>query len=101
MEEIKLKKIQDETLENVSGGTRTIIELADLTVHVDLTDSQGRPVRWYQETANGVNIWHYECKKCRGYLHFGTLDYLYCDPCDYILETDKYKVYDVLNGKVQ
>ena len=43
------------------------------------TDSQGRVTHWKKE--NG-KIYHYTCPRCGRILHLGTLNFLYCDPCD-------------------
>ena len=43
------------------------------------TDSQGRVTHWIK--ANG-EIYHYTCPTCGRILHLGTLNVLYCDPCD-------------------
>ena len=42
-------------------------------------DSQGRVTHW--KTGSG-QIFHYTCPRCGRILHEGTMDVLYCDPCD-------------------
>ena len=43
------------------------------------TDSQGRVTHWKKEIGK---IYHYTCPRCGRILHLGTLNFLYCDPCD-------------------
>ena len=43
------------------------------------TDSQGRVTHWKTESGE---IYHFTCPRCGRILHEGTLNFLYCDPCD-------------------
>ncbi|MDO4460601.1 MAG: hypothetical protein Q4C42_11095 [Clostridia bacterium] len=97
MDEIKLEKIKDETLENVSGGRS-----APSPVYQDgyafQFDDLNRPIRW--RTYDGKFIWHYECPVCKLFMHEGSHDYIYCDPCDKWFYFDKdYVVWDVYDGR--
>ena len=69
------RELSDQELAQASGGR-------DPSEGIDTawkTDSQGRVTHWKKE--NG-KIYHYTCPRCGRILHLGTLNFLYCDPCD-------------------
>ncbi|MDO4460600.1 MAG: hypothetical protein Q4C42_11090 [Clostridia bacterium] len=91
MDNTKLEKINEEALENVSGGI--FVAPVDGPYEVDLTDDQGRPVRW--RSTDGKNVWHYQCPDCLKPMHEGLFGLLYCDPCDkWYHITKKHVVWD-------
>ena len=61
------------------------------------TDSQGRVTHWKKESGQ---IYHYTCPTCGRILHLGTLNFLYCDPCDdWFLRDGANKVIDKVRDK--
>ena len=76
------RELSDQELAQASGGNggdQNGLATALEEVVVMKRDSQGRATHW--KNGNG-EIWHYICPRCGRILHFGTLGYLYCDPCD-------------------
>ena len=69
-------ELSDQELAQASGGGNRRIESKATEWK---TDSQGRVTHWKKE--NG-QIYHYTCPRCGRILHLGTLNFLYCDPCD-------------------
>lgn len=90
------QELPDETLNQVSGGTRydeetkkLIEEARNTKKEVLRSDYQGRPTQWKWISPTGkITIFHYECPTCKRWMHFGTLGALYCDPCDEYYLTD-------------
>ena len=75
------RDLSDQELAQASGG-RDPSGRPDSAGGIDTawkTDSQGRVTHWKKE--NG-KIYHYTCPRCGRILHLGTLNFLYCDPCD-------------------
>ena len=70
------RELSDQELAQASGGQGDINGSAATEWK---TDSQGRVTHWKKE--NG-KIYHYTCPRCGRILHLGTLNFLYCDPCD-------------------
>ena len=67
------RELSDQELAQASGGN------AGGMATVWKTDSQGRVTHWIK---NNGEIVHYTCPRCGRILHYGTLDFFYCDPCD-------------------
>ena len=68
-------ELSDQELAQASGGGFQGLDKS----HAWKRDSQGRVTHWKKE--NG-KIYHYTCPRCGRILHLGTLNFLYCDPCD-------------------
>ena len=83
MEQMKnLKEVSEEKLEQVSGGQLSDRPWND--VKVLRRDSRGNATHW-QVFRHGEPIsepYYYVCPHCGRLLHEGTLNRLYCDPCD-------------------
>ena len=74
------RELSDQELAQASGGASDGDPISQECVwDVWKTDSQGRVTHWKKE--NG-KIYHYTCPRCGRILHLGTLNFLYCDPCD-------------------
>ena len=81
------RELSDQELAQASGGrdpsvSRDTSGGRDPSEGIDTawkTDSQGRVTHWIK---NNGEIVHYTCPRCGRILHEGTLDFLYCDPCD-------------------
>ena len=69
------RDLSDQELAQASGGGFQGLDKS----HEWKRDSQGRVTHWKKE--NG-KIYHYTCPRCGRILHLGTLNFLYCDPCD-------------------
>ena len=70
------RDLSDQELAQASGGGGDINGSAAC---VWKRDSQGRVTHWKTDSGK---IDHYTCPRCGRILHEGTLDFLYCDPCD-------------------
>ena len=68
------RELSDQELAQASGG-----KYKEYVWDVWKTDSQGRVTHWKK---NNGEIVHYTCPRCGRILHLGTLNFLYCDPCD-------------------
>ena len=84
MDNEKMKKqateMNAQELEQVSGGrvcTRLPWDVPSVE-EVVLRDRKGNPTHYSCEG----ETYHYVCPNCGRLLHEGTLDRLYCDPCD-------------------
>ena len=74
------RELSDQELAQASGGGDDGDPISQECVwDVWKTDSQGRVTHWKK---NNGEIVHYTCPRCGRILHEGTLDFLYCDPCD-------------------
>ena len=77
------RELSDQELAQASGGRDPCVGTDSYggkdTDTAWKTDSQGRVTHW--KTENG-KIYHYTCPRCGRILHLGTLNFLYCDPCD-------------------
>ena len=88
MEDIKKKEeLHEEQLEQVSGGELPIswaLDGAPSAAKVLRRDGRGNPVYWqdYQDGKGVAEPYFYVCPHCGRVLHEGTLNRLYCDPCD-------------------
>ena len=69
-------ELSDQELAQASGGGGDINGSAAC---VWKRDSQGRVTHWKKDSGA---IYHYTCPTCGRILHEGTMDYLFCDPCD-------------------
>lgn len=70
----------EEDLEQISGGKYKPAGAFDKVV---CRDSRGNPTHWQAvRGANCGKIYHYICPHCKGLLHKGAFERLYCDPCD-------------------
>ncbi|MDO4460604.1 MAG: hypothetical protein Q4C42_11110 [Clostridia bacterium] len=96
MDSKNIEKINEETLEKVSGGYEgyDLVNMDELPFEVLQYDSNGNPIKWKR----GSIIWHFQCPKCAGYMHWGTRNALYCDPCDdYWRDLDKQYEFRVID----
>ncbi|MDO4459702.1 MAG: hypothetical protein Q4C42_06430 [Clostridia bacterium] len=88
---IEEKKISEETLKEVAGGTAFTAYTNGSETVVYKKDDQGRPTHF----AKADIIWHYKCPKCGKIMHEGFLGAFYCDPCDdWYKGVSDYIVYD-------
>ena len=89
------RELSDQELAQASGGNGGDQHgLKKTRYHVDVwkRDSQGRVTHWKK---NNGEIVHYTCPRCGRILHEGTLDFLYCDPCDdWFMSSSANKVID-------
>ena len=88
------RELSDQELAQASGGQDDGDPIGKEYVwDVWKTDSQGRVTHWIKNTGEIV---HYTCPRCGRILHYGTLDFFYCDPCDdcWFFENSVNKVID-------
>ncbi|MDO4460610.1 MAG: hypothetical protein Q4C42_11140 [Clostridia bacterium] len=85
--ELKEGMLPEEELEKIAGGTdETETRVPDDFIvgnkRVTKFDDQGRAIQWSREYGNHYRIFHYECPDCKGFMHLGTMDAVYCDSCN-------------------
>ena len=76
------RELSDQELAQASGGADGQLGLKEWVWHEWKRDSQGRVTHWKKEKGPEFEIYHYTCPRCGRILHLGTLNFLYCDPCD-------------------
>ena len=72
------RELSDQELAQASGGADGFAEPKNKWYEWK-RDSQGRVTHWKKDSGE---IYHYTCPRCGRILHLGTLNFLYCDPCD-------------------
>ena len=84
------RELSDQELAQASGGDAIFASKWK-------KDSQGRVTHWKTESGE---IYHFTCPTCGRILHQGTLNFLYCDPCDdWFLQDGANKVIDKVRDK--
>lgn len=74
-EELRIQELNEQNMEQVAGG-------ADNSKHRYIKDRKGRTIG--EATWDGYwSIVYWRCPKCGKPMHLGTLNWYYCDPCDY------------------
>ena len=82
------RELSDQELAQASGG-----KYKEYVDDIWKRDSQGRVTHWKTDSGK---IYHFTCPRCGRILHYGTLDFFYCDPCDdcWFFENSVNKVID-------
>ena len=96
MEENKKGELEEQNLEEVTGG-HYVSSNIQRQFYAVRWDSRGNETHW-EWSVDGVAKppYHYVCPNCGKLLHEGMLGRLYCDPCDeswfdFTLEIKGYK----------